>query len=146
MSRGVNKACLLGNVGNDPDVRATSSGARLARISLATNRSFKDRAGETRDDVQWHNLVVWGKLVDVVEKWVKKGDRLYVEGRIEYSQSEKDGQVRYYTNIVVSELLMLGSSSGQARSGERYRDEEEDERVPVSSGSHRTPPDDDLPF
>ena len=110
MSRGLNKCMLIGNVGNDVEVRATSSGARVAKFSLATNRSWTDRAGQKQEKAEWHRCSVFGGLVDVVERHVKKGDRLYVEGRIEYSQTEKDGVTRYWCDIVVNELVMLGTS------------------------------------
>jgi single-strand DNA-binding protein len=108
---------LIGNVGNDPEIRATSSGARVAKISLATNRSWSDRSGQTQEKTEWHRLTFFGRLVDIVEQWVKKGDRLYVEGRIEYSQTEGEGGTKYWTDIVVNEMVMLGSTPGAAGGG-----------------------------
>lgn len=105
MSRSVNDVTLLGNVGNDPEIRATASGSRIAKLSLATSRKWSDK-----EKTEWHRLTVFGKLVDVVEQYVKKGDRLYVRGRIEYSTTEADGTTRYWTDIVVNELVMLGGS------------------------------------
>ncbi len=111
MSRSLNKVMLIGNVGNDPEIRATSSGSRVAKISLATNRTWSDRSGQQQEKTEWHRLTFFGRLVDIVEQWVKKGDRLYVEGRIEYSQTQDDqGQARYWTDIVISEMVMLGST------------------------------------
>lgn len=111
MSRSLNKVMLIGNVGNDPEIRATSSGARVAKVSLATNRAWTDRnSGQKNEKTEWHRLTFFGRLVDVVEQWVKKGDRLYVEGRIEYSQTESDQGPRYWTDIVVTEMVMLGST------------------------------------
>jgi len=139
---------LIGNVGNDPEIRATSGGARVAKVSLATNRSWSDRSGQTQEKTEWHRLTFFGRLVDVVEQWVKKGDRLYVEGRIEYSQTEGEGGPKYWTDIVVNEMVMLGSTGGgggggggrqgggYASSGAGSRDHE-----PALSE-----PDDDLPF
>jgi single-strand DNA-binding protein len=110
MSRSLNKVMLIGNVGNDPEIRATSSGARVAKLSLATNRSWSDRSGQQQEKTEWHRLTVFGRLVDIVEQWVHKGDRLYVEGRIEYSQTQDDqGGTKYWTDIVITEMLMLGS-------------------------------------
>lgn len=118
MSRSLNKVMLIGNVGNDPEIRATSSGARVAKLSLATNRSWSDRSGQQQEKTEWHRLTFFGRLVDIVEQWVKKGDRLYVEGRIEYSQTQDDqGGTRYWTDIVVQEMLMLGSSGGGGGGG-----------------------------
>ncbi len=113
MSRSLNKVMLIGNVGNDPEIRATSSGARVAKLSLATNRTWSDRSGQQQEKTEWHRLTFFGRLVDIVERWVKKGDRLYVEGRIEYSQTQDDqGAPRYWTDIVCTELVMLGASGG----------------------------------
>jgi len=104
MSRSLNKVMLIGNVGSDPEIRATGSGNRVAKLSVATNRSWTDRTtGQKTDKTEWHRLTFFGRLVDVVEQWVKKGDRLYVEGRIEYSQTEGDNGPKYWTDIVVSE-------------------------------------------
>lgn len=103
---GVNKVFLVGNVGQDPEIRSTSSGTRIAKLSLATSRKY-----DGNEKTEWHRLTVFGKLVDVVETWVHQGDRLCVEGRIEYSQTQADdGTTRYWTDIVVTELTMLGSA------------------------------------
>jgi single-strand DNA-binding protein len=136
---------LIGNVGNDPEIRATSSGARVAKVSLATNRSWSDRSGQQQEKTEWHRLTFFGRLVDIVEQWVKKGDRLYVEGRVEYSQTEGEGGTKYWTDIVVNEMVMLGSTpgggagSGGGRSGGYSGGSEEPE-------PSLTEPDDDLPF
>ena len=145
MSRSLNKVMLIGNVGNDPDVRTTSSGTPIANMSLATTRKWKDGSGEQREKTEWHRLTVWGKLVDVVERYVKKGDRLYVEGRIEYSESESDGQKKYWTDVNVFEMVMLGSpgaggQGGGGRGGGFQGDSSPAPAPPISE------PDDDLPF
>jgi single-strand DNA-binding protein len=119
MSRSLNKVMLIGNVGNDPEIRATGSGARVAKVSLATNRSWTDRnSGQKNEKTEWHRLTFFGRLVDIVEQWVKKGDRLYVEGRIEYSQTEGEGGTKYWTDIVVNEMVMLGSTAGGGDGGD----------------------------
>jgi single-strand DNA-binding protein len=115
MSRSLNKVMLIGNVGNDPEIRSTSSGARVGKVSLATNRSWQGRDGQTQEKTEWHRLTFFGRLADIVEQYVKKGDRLYVEGRVEYSQTQDDqGNVRYWTDIVVNEMVMLGGGPGGA--------------------------------
>lgn len=116
MSRSLNKVTLIGNLGNDPEVRSTTGGNRVATFSLATSRSWNDASGSKQEKTEWHRCVVWNtktsQLADIVEKYVKKGDKLYVEGRIEYRQwQDKDGQTRYSTEINVRELIMLGSRS-----------------------------------
>jgi len=150
MSRSLNKIMLIGNVGSDPEIRATSGGARVAKLSLATNRTFQDRSGQQQERTDWHRLTFFGKLVDIVEQWVHKGDKLYVEGRIEYSQTQDDqGGTRYWTDVVVNEMVMLGAGHGGGEEGERHgagvrglgggsRSREAD--PPLSQ------PDDDLPF
>ena len=117
MSRSLNKVTLIGNLGNDPEVRSTTGGNRVATFSLATSRSWNDASGSKQEKTEWHRCVVWNtkssQLADIVEKYVKKGDKLYVEGRIEYRQwQDKDGQTRYSTEINVRELIMLGGRSG----------------------------------
>jgi single-strand DNA-binding protein len=111
----LNKVILIGNLGNDPEVRSTTGGNRVATFSLATSRSWNDASGQKQEKTEWHRCVVWNTktsaLADVVEKYVKKGDKLYVEGRIEYRQwQDKDGQTRYSTEINVRELIMLGGA------------------------------------
>ncbi len=143
MSRSLNKVMLIGNVGNDPEIRSTSSGTRVAKISLATNRSWSDRSGQKQEKTEWHRLTFFGRLVDIVEQWVKKGDRLYVEGRIEYSQTEGEGGTKYWTDVVVNEMVMLGAT-GAGGGGGGYGDG----GFSGSGGAEpsMTEPDDDLPF
>jgi single-strand DNA-binding protein len=106
VSRSVNDLTLIGNVGNDPEIRATSGGVRVAKFSLATSWKYK---GNERTD--WHRVTVFGKTADFVEQFVKKGDRLYVRGRIEYNTTEDaDGNKKYWTDVVANELLTLGAS------------------------------------
>jgi single-strand DNA-binding protein len=151
MARSLNKAMLIGNVGTEPEIRVTPSGAKVAKISLATNRSYQDRTGQQQERTDWHRLTFFGKLSDIVEQWVKKGDRIFVEGRIEYSQTQDDqGGTRYWTDIVVNDLVMLGSGSGSGvpseggfRSGPPMGGM--DPRGDAST-SPISEPDDDLPF
>lgn len=145
MARSLNKATLIGNVGGDPDVRTTAGGSRVAKLSLATSRSFQSRSGEQEERTQWHRLTFFGRLVDVVEQWVKKGDRLFVEGRIEYSQTQDErGGTRYWTDIIVNEMIMLGSRGGSAREpGQQGRDFG---AAGAASPAKIVEPDDDLPF
>ena len=141
MSRSLNKVMLIGNVGSDPEIRATGSGARVAKLSVATNRSFQDRSGQQQERTEWHRLTVFGKLADIVEQYVKKGDRIYVEGRIEYSQTQDDqGGTRYWTDIVVQEMVMLGATGEGGGGYQRHEPVEQPAPTPVSQ------PEDDLPF
>jgi single-strand DNA-binding protein len=109
MSRSVNKAIIVGNLGNDPEIRTTPSGTRVATLSVATNRRWVSRTGETQEDTQWHRVVAWDKLAEIAEQYLKKGDRVYLEGRIQYRQWEdQNGQKRYSTEIVANDMVMLG--------------------------------------
>ena len=155
MSRSLNKVMLIGNVGNDPEIRATGSGARVAKISLATNRAWTDRnSGQKNEKTEWHRLTFFGRLVDIVEQYVKKGDRLYVEGRIEYSQTEGDGGPKYWTDIVIMEMVMLGSSGGggsyeggtHGGGGGNYGGGGSEGASGGGGGGSMSDPDDDLPF
>ncbi|HUF25728.1 MAG TPA: single-stranded DNA-binding protein [Gemmatimonadaceae bacterium] len=117
MSRSLNKVTLIGNLGNDPEVRSTTGGNRVATFSLATSRSWNSPSGDRQEKTEWHRCVVWNskssQLADIVERYLKKGEKVYVEGRIEYRQwQDKEGQTRYSTEINVRELIMLGSRGG----------------------------------
>ncbi len=119
MSRSLNKAILIGNVGGEPDVRTVATGGKVAQFSLATSRNWTDQSGNRQEKTEWHRCVVWnssrgsGGLADVVEKYVRKGEKLYVEGEIEYRQwQDKDGQNRYTTEIRVRDMMLLGGRSG----------------------------------
>lgn len=112
MSRSLNKVLLIGNVGADPEVRTTGSGKKVAKVSLATNRSFNDKNGQRQEKSEWHRLTFWDKLAELAEQYIRKGDRVYVEGRLEYSKTDGTrGDVAYFTDIIVSELVMLGSNA-----------------------------------
>lgn len=141
MARSLNKVTLIGNVGAEPEIRTTGSGTKLAKVSLATNRSFKDRSGQQQERTEWHRLTFWDRLGEIVEQYVHKGDRLYVEGRLEYSQTEDDkGNVRYWTDIIVREMIMLGGGPGGAPAGAPAW-EESGAGSPLADDG-----DDDLPF
>jgi single-strand DNA-binding protein len=117
VSRSLNKVTLIGNLGADPEVRSTTGGNRVATFSLATSRTWNDASGAKQEKTEWHRCVVWNtkgsQQADIVEKYIHKGDKLYVEGRIEYRQwQDKDGQTRYSTEINVREFIMLSGRGG----------------------------------
>lgn len=118
MSRSMNKAILIGNVGSDPEIRTVGTGGKVAQFSLATSRSWNDQSGAKQEKTEWHRCVVWNSskgsgLADVVERYVKKGEKIYVEGEIEYRQwTDKENQTRYTTEIRVRELMLLGGRPG----------------------------------
>lgn len=117
MARSLNKVMLIGNLGADPEIRSTTSGTRVATISLATSRSWTGAGGDQQEKTEWHRVIAWDRLAEIVERYLKKGDRVYIEGRIEYRQWEgQDGQTRYTTEIRAREMIMLGGREGRERS------------------------------
>src|SRR5512145_1524370 len=96
MSRSLNKVMLIGNVGSEPEIRTTGGGTKVAKFSLATNRTYTDRSGQRQEKTEWHRITAWDRIADLIEQYVHKGDRLYVEGSLEYSQTEDEsGKPRY---------------------------------------------------
>ena len=118
MSRGVNKVILVGNVGGDPDIRYMPSGNAVANITLATSESWKDKqTGQPQEKTEWHRIVFFGRLAEVVGQYVRKGSKLYVEGKLQTREWEKDGIKRYTTEVVVDisgQMQMLDSRSGDS--------------------------------
>lgn len=110
--RSINKLILVGNVGVDPEVRVTVNGHNLAKFSVATTEQWTDKTTGNKDEkTQWHRCTAFGKLADIIEKWVHKGDRIYIEGALEYSQTEdRNGNKRYWTDVIIKDMVMLGSS------------------------------------
>lgn len=124
MSRSLNKVQLIGNLGADPEVRSTNNGSRVATLSVATSRQWIGNGGEKQEKTDWHRVICWNNskggsgLADVCEKYLKKGDKVYVEGRVEYRTWEDNNkQTRYVTEIIARELIMLGSKGGAAPVG-----------------------------
>lgn len=128
MSKSVNKVILVGNVGRDPDVATTGNGTKVAHLSLATSRRIQ-RNGAAEERTDWHRLTLWDRLAEIAEKHIRKGDRLYVEGRIEYGNYEKDGVTVPTTEVHVRELVMLGGQSERQRApvASPFEDDDSDE-------------------
>ena len=109
-----NKVQLIGNLGNAPDVRTTETGKKWARFSVATNETYRNAKGDKVTETQWHNLVAWGKVAEIVEKYLGKGKEVAIEGKlVNRSYTDKDGNKKYITEVQVSELLMLGAKTAQ---------------------------------
>jgi len=140
----INKAILIGNLGKDPELRYTASGTAVASFSLATTERFKNRNGEQQERTEWHNIVAWANLADICGKYLTKGRQVYIEGRIQSrSYDDRDGNKRYITEIVASEMKMLGrpgESSGQGPQPTRQDDQDSGNSGPTFN------PDDDIPF
>ncbi len=111
MPKSVNKVILVGNVGKDPEVKYTPSGTPVAKFSLATNEKYKDRSDEWQERTEWHNIVAWQRLAEIVGEYVKKGAKLYIEGKLQTSSWEdrESGTKKYRTEIVARDLVLLGS-------------------------------------
>jgi single-strand DNA-binding protein len=118
MARGVNKVILLGNLGNDPDVKYTQGGMAIATLSVATTFSRKDKDGNFQEKTEWHRVKLFGKTAEVAGEYLKKGRQVYIEGRIEYGSYEKDGVKHYTTDIIGEDMQMLGGGDGQRGGGE----------------------------
>jgi single-strand DNA-binding protein len=107
-----NRVQLIGRLGNDPEIRNLEKGSKMARLSLATNDSYTGKDGKKTEETQWHNLVVWGKLTDICEKYLKKGKEVAIEGKLSYrTWKDKDGNQRTSPEITVSELVMLSGAA-----------------------------------
>jgi single-strand DNA-binding protein len=128
MARSINKLILVGHVGRDPEVQTTTNGHKVAHFSLATSRRIpRDNGFEER--TEWHRLTVWDRLAELAEEYVRKGDRLYVEGRIQYDSYERDGVTIPTSDVVVRELVMLGSAAGRNLAGTALDSVEADEEL-----------------
>ncbi|MEM6644215.1 MAG: single-stranded DNA-binding protein [Bacteroidota bacterium] len=137
---GVNKVILVGRLGKDPEVRHLENGAAVANFSIATSETYKDRqSGERREQTEWHNIVLWRGLAEVAEKYVKKGDMIYVEGKLRTRSWEKDGITRYTTEVVGDNMTMLGSKGDRPSGGGDYQPPSVED-APAESAT------DDLPF
>ena len=136
----LNKVILVGNVGKDPEVRHLEGGSVVATFSLATSETFKDRLGNKVDQTEWHNIVLWGQKAEFTEKYIKKGTQIYVEGKIQTRNYEKDGIKRYYTEIYAENIQLLGKKpeTGEVHAPQAAQPTDMPTPPPVAE--------DDLPF
>jgi single-strand DNA-binding protein len=156
MPKSVNKVILLGNLGKDPEVKYTPSGVPVAKFSLATNERYKDKGGEWQERTEWHNIVAWQRLAEIVGEYVKKGSKIYIEGRLQTSswEDKQSGEKKYRTEIVASDLVLL-SGRGEGGGEHEGRSSRGTAAASGSSFDQRThaeehPPteitDEDIPF
>ena len=151
MANSLNKAQVIGNLTRDPEVRQTPNGQTVATIGIATNRRWKNQAGETQEDVEFHSIVVWGKLAEICQQYLKKGSKAYFEGRLKTRNWEDpDGKKNYRTEIIAENMIMLDSRGGSAAGGV---DAASQENSHDAAAENQTPPPeeeevkiDDLPF
>lgn len=152
-SRGVNKVILVGNLGNDPEVRYMPNGNAVANVSLATSESWKDKTtGEAQEKTEWHRVIFFNRLAEIVEQYVKKGSKLYIEGRLQTRSWEQDGVKRYTTEIVASEMQMLDSRGAGAGDNAFSQDRPASAAPARNASAQQAAPanfdnfDDDIPF
>ncbi len=145
---GVNKAILIGNLGKDPEVRHLENGTAVANFSMATSESYKDRnSGERKTITEWHNIVLWRGLAEVAEKYLKKGDQVYIEGKLRTrSWEDKDGNTRYTTEVVGDNMTMLGSRGSSAEKDPEAVGSAEATAVANEEAISSDEETDDLPF
>ena len=122
MSRCINKITLLGNAGRDPDVQTTAAGTKVAHLSMATSRRVP-RDGSFEERTEWHRLTLWNRLAEFAEEYIRTGDRIYIEGRIEYGSYERNGETIPTAEITVREVLLLGSPRRPSAEGEAEEEE-----------------------
>jgi single-strand DNA-binding protein len=149
MAGSVNKVILIGNLGKDPEVRALENGAKLARFSIATSESYTDKnTNEKKEITEWHNIVVWRGLADVAENYLKKGMKVYVEGKLRTRSWQDDaGNAKSSTEIVADNLTMLGAKAETNRHSAAYpADASQEPSQPLSLDMMSNEDDDDLPF
>lgn len=157
MAKSVNKVILVGNLGKDPEIKYTPSGTAVAKFSLATNEGYKDKAGQWQERTEWHNIVAWQRLAEIVGEYVKKGSKVYIEGRLQTSSwdDKETGQKKYRTEIVANDLVLLsGRGEGDAEGGSRgySRGASAGGSFDQSHGQHEEPThatgiqDEDIPF
>ncbi len=148
---GVNKVILVGRLGKEPEVRNLENGAIVANFTMATSETYKDRTtGEKKETTEWHNIVLWRGLAEISQKYLHKGDLVYIEGKLKTRSWEKEGVTRYTTEVVADNMTMLGSKSGGGSTGSpsgEYGGSRSSERT--STEAYPAPADtntDDLPF
>lgn len=152
MARGVNKVILVGNLGKDPEVRYAPSGQAIANITIATSESWKDKnTGEKQEKTEWHRVVFFSRLAEIVGEYLKKGSQIYVEGRLQTRKwQDKEGKDRYTTEIVANEMQMLGSRQGGGAPTEDYNQDKSHASKPAAATASAPAGggdfDDDIPF
>jgi single-strand DNA-binding protein len=155
MAKSVNKVILIGNLGKDPEVKYTPQGTAVARLTVATNERFKDKSGEWQDRTEWHNVVLWQRLAEIAGEYLKKGGKVYIEGRLQTRSwdDKQTNQKRYMTEVVANDLVLLSGRSEAVSGGEgfsggsRGASNNFDQRTPEPEPAGASPiTDEDIPF
>ncbi len=146
---GVNKVILIGNLGKDPEIRHLDNGRAVANFSLATSENYKNREGEKVSTTEWHNIVLWTPLAEIAEKYLNKGNQIYLEGKLtNRSYEDKDGNRKYITEVVGQNLTMLGGkgSASESSTPEESKSTPEENKIVSESAVTEEDQTDDLPF
>ncbi len=158
MARGVNKVIIIGNLGQDPELRYTGNGTAVCNLRIATNESYKDQEGQLVEKTEWHSVVAWSRLAEICGEYLKKGSRVYFEGSLQTrSWEDRDGNTRYTTEIKAREMMMLDSRGGDIDNGNYDQPRSQPQRQPQQqpqpqhqaqpqTADDSFAPDDDLPF
>lgn len=153
MARGVNKVILIGNLGKDPEVRYMPSGSAVANFTIATSESWKDKqTGDKKEKTEWHNISMYGRLAEIAGEYLKKGSKVYVEGRLQTRKwQDNNGNDRYTTDIIANEMQMLDSRGEGNNSGGGHQQQSRNQQQPQQGQpQNQAPPtddfDDDIPF
>ena len=149
MARGINKVILIGNLGQDPEVRFTNSGTAVCNFRIATNESYKDASGQMVDKTEWHNIVTWARLAEICGEYLKKGSQVYIEGSLQTrTYDDRDGNTKYITEVKAREMQMLGGRGGDGGSGGYPVASQQRSSAAVAdqSDDYSFEPDDELPF
>ena len=142
---GINKVIMVGNLGQDPEVKYTAGGAAVTTLSLATSESWKDKdTGSDQERTEWHRVVLWRRLAEIAGEYLKKGSKVYIEGQLQTRKWEQDGQTRYTTEVIGRDMQFLDSRGSSSSDASSYEDTNQD------TGSQNLPDsgitDDDIPF
>ena len=152
MAKSVNKVILIGNLGKDPEVKYTPQGTAVAKLTVATNERYKDKSGEWQDRTEWHNVVLWQRLAEIAGEYLKKGGKVYIEGRLQTRSwdDKQTNQKKYMTEVVANDLVLLsgrgeggGGGEGYSRGNANHFDQRTPEPEPAGSSPIT---DEDIPF
>ncbi len=148
MARGINKVIIVGNVGQDPEVRYTGGGTAVCSLSVATSEQWKDKqSGEKQERTEWHRVKLFGKLAEIAGEYVKKGRQVYIEGSLRTDKyTDKQGVEKYSTDIIANDMQMLGGNEGGKQEGSAPRQRQANAPAPSGDASNGFPDDDDIPF
>lgn len=144
---GLNKVMIIGNLGKDPEITYTNNGVAITKISVATSETWNDKnTGEKREKTEWHRITFFGKQGETIARYMSKGKQIYVEGKIQTSQYEKDGVTRYSTDIIASQFQFLGSNKDSQNKTGFQQPNNSGFQQPNDGGFYQAPVDDNLPF